>query len=50
MGNPNMLPAATPENAIAETMLFQRSLIQVLIRIAKSLELIQIELSAKKSR
>jgi len=46
---PNMLPAATSENAITETMQFQRALIQVLARIAKSLEAIQIELAAKKS-
>ena len=50
MGNPNMLPAATPENAISQTMQFQRELIMVLVRIAKSLEVIQIELAAKKSR
>ncbi|MGA3100271.1 MAG: hypothetical protein ABSD61_00280 [Terracidiphilus sp.] len=44
-----ILPAATPENSIAETMQHQRALIQVLARIAKSLEAIQIELAAKKS-
>lgn len=47
MGNPNVLPAATPENAITHTMQFQRELVLVLARIAKSLEAIQIELAKK---
>jgi hypothetical protein len=44
------LPAATPENAISHTMQFERELILVLARIAKSLEAIQAEMAAKKSR